>query len=427
MVSMADIREVKNKASISLVVKDRLMIPLRALRLCWINRKTLAYIRRKYGLKRWINVVLTYWIITGENSGVGVLDPLYKFFPSLTPYPLEIEVEFTTICNINCLQCEYRHWDPKLRLPDGRSYKGQNLTFEQFKHMVDQFPHLIWINPTGEGSPFLNPEFLQMLEYLKKRNVYVNFSAEAYNWNHEIAKKLVEIGVDKIWFSIDGATKETYQKIRVGSDWETIWKNIRDLIEEKRKAKSYLPQVCFHFTPMTLNRHEIIPFIDLVADLKEEYGIWVGEYVTIDFQQVIINNPKAAELKYEPTDEEIEKVYEHAKKRGVKIFYQRPSYEEETKPPGDLCVVWKEPFFLINGDVVPCCACVQRNNRPWLHEFTFGNLFEKPFREIWDSDRYKKFRKMVVNPKAPVPILCQGCAVFNFKDRREKYGISKEI
>jgi radical SAM protein with 4Fe4S-binding SPASM domain len=424
---MEDIREIKNKTDIRLIVRDRLLSPSKALKLSWSNRKSLAYIRRKFGWKRWFNTVLNYWYITGENTGAGLLDPLFKFFPSLAPYPLEIEVEFTTICNINCLQCEYRHWDPKLKLPDGRPYKGQNLTFEQFKYLIDQFPHLIWINPTGEGSPFLNPDFLKVLEHLKKRNVYVNFSAEGFNWNREISKKIVEIGVDKLWFSIDGATKETYQKIRVGSNWEKVWTNVRGLIEEKIKAKSPLPQICFHFTPMSLNRHELIPFIDLVADLQEEYKGALAEYLTIDFQQVIINDPKSAELQYEPTADEVRKVHKHAKKRGVKIFYTRPSYDEETKPAGDCCVVWKEPFFLINGDVVPCCACVQRNNRPWLHEFTFGNIFEKPFKQIWNSARYKKFRKMVVNPKAPVPILCQGCAVYNFKDRRKKYGVSKDI
>jgi len=423
---MTEIRKIKNKTSTILIIQDRLKSPFRAIRRCYIHRKSLNYIRKKFGWKQFFNTIKVYFIIRGENEGEGVLDPLYKFFPSLAPYPVEIETEFSTICNVNCLQCEYRHWPADLKLPDGRNYKGQNFTFEQFKQMFDEFPNLIWINPTGEGSPFLNPDFLKSLQYLKKKKVYVSFASEGFNWNAEISKKIVEMGVDKIWFSIDGAKKETYEKIRTGSKWVIVWKNVRDLVEAKRKNKSPLPELGFHFTPMKLNRNELIPYIDLIADLQEEYGGWVAEHLCIEFQQLVAFD-KNKDLGYEPTEQEVAAVHEHGKKRGVEIYYSRPSYDEDTKPPGKHCVCWTEPYFLINGDVVPCCACIQRNNRLWLHKYTFGNIFKTPFRDIWYSPRYKAFRKMVVNPKATVPILCQGCTIFNFKDRLKKYGVSKDI
>jgi radical SAM protein with 4Fe4S-binding SPASM domain len=423
---MSDIRKIKNKTSFILIAKDRLKAPFKAIDICLKSKKTLKYIRKTYGWKRWFNTILVYWYISGENVGAGVIDPIFKFFPSLCPYPLEVELEHITLCNVNCVQCEYSRWDPQLKLPNGKPYKGQMMSLDQYKHIYEEFPKLIWTNPTGEGSPFLNKDFIKAVEYLKKRNVYVCFSCEGFNWNHEISERVVKAGVDKIWFSIDGATKETYQKIRVGSNFDKVWENVIDLIEEKKKQKSMLPQIVFHFTPMSINRHELLKFIDLVADLKDKYGIWVSEHVTIDFQQVLVSE-KTKHLKYEPTTEEVDSVYKRGDKRGVEVFYQRPSYEENTKPPGDCCVVWKEPYILINGDIVPCCACIQRDNRPWLHKYTFGNIFKTPFKEIWNSTRYKKFRKMVVNPKAPVPILCQGCTVFNFENRRKKYGISKDV
>jgi MoaA/NifB/PqqE/SkfB family radical SAM enzyme len=423
---MAEIRKIKNKTSVLLMVRDRLHAPIRALNRCYVHRRSLGYIRRNFGWKQFLNTVKVYFLIRGENVGEGVMDPVYKFFPSLAPYPIEIETEFSTICNVNCIQCEYRHWDPKQKLPDGRPYKGQNFTFEQFKHMIDEFPGLIWINPTGEGSPFLNPSFLKTLEYLKKKKVYTTFASEGFNWNHEIAQKLVEIGADKVWFSVDAATKETYQKIRVGSNWETVWTNIRDLVETKRKNNSPLPELGFHFTPMTHNRKELIAFIDKIADLQEEFGGWVAEQLCIEFQQVVAFGPNS-DLAYEPMDEEISKVHEHAKERGVYVYYSRPSYDESTKPLAKYCVAWTEPYFLINGDVVPCCACIQRNNRDWLHKNTFGNIFKTPFKEIWYSDRYKKFRKLVVDPNGKVPRLCQGCRPFSFRDRIEKYGVSEDI
>lgn len=415
---MGDLKKEKTKNRLFPVVVDRLARPYRAMKLCKKHKRSLKYIRRNFGWKRWWNTIFVYWFVRGEDVGMGVIDPIFKFFPSLAPNDLwDIEMEFTTSCNIRCIQCEHSLWDDL-------SYKNQNITFEQFKHIIDQFPKLKWINPTGEGSPFLNRDFLKMLEYLAKKNVYTTFASEGFNWTHEISKKLVEIGTDRVWFSTDAATKQTYEEIRVGSNWEKVIGNIKDLINVKREMCCPLPEINFHFTVMNVNHHEVIPFIDLVADLNHDG--WCAEEMCINFQQLVVC-AKNAHLKREPTVDEIRKAHEYAEKKGVNIFWSHPTYKESEKAPLEWCVYWTEPYFLINGDVVPCCATVQRDNRDWLHKYTFGNIYKQSFREIWDSPRYKQFRKMVVKAKAPVPILCQGCSTFNTANRAKKYGVSKEI
>jgi radical SAM protein with 4Fe4S-binding SPASM domain len=82
---------------------------------------------------------------------------------------------------------------------------------------------------------------------------------------------------------------------------------------------------------------------------------------------------------------------------------------------------------MIRGDVVPCCGVLMSNKRQFLEKFAFGNVYKKPLKEIWNSKRYKQFRKMVVNPKSKVPILCAGCRSFNTMERIKKYGIDKNV
>ena len=77
---------------------------------------------------------------------------------------------------------------------------------------------------------------------------------------------------------------------------------------------------------------------------------------------------------------------------------------------------------MITGHVVPCCAVLMSNNRPNLEKLAFGNINNQSLKEIWDSHRYRKFRKMVVNPKAMVPEVCLGCRSFNTQDRTRRYG-----
>ena len=56
-----------------------------------------------------------------------------------------------------------------------RIWRDQKLQGNDFfgEEIVDQFPKLIWFNPTGEGDAFLNRNFLKMLRYLKSKSIAV--------------------------------------------------------------------------------------------------------------------------------------------------------------------------------------------------------------------------------------------------------------
>jgi len=49
--------------------------------------------------------------------------------------------------------------------------------------------------------------------------------------NRETALRLVESGIDLIMVSFDGASRETFESIRVGANYETVIKNIGQLIK----------------------------------------------------------------------------------------------------------------------------------------------------------------------------------------------------
>ena len=126
--------------------------------------------------------------------------PIKKY---LRRYPRMIEVETSTCCNLRCKMCEHTYWDEPSR----------NMTFGQFKRIIDQFPKLRWIGLTGIGSSFLNKEFPKILSYVKDKEIIV----EMYDTFLEHSKKTRELVVDieidiipavtgsnKFWFSIPG-------------------------------------------------------------------------------------------------------------------------------------------------------------------------------------------------------------------------------
>jgi radical SAM protein with 4Fe4S-binding SPASM domain len=90
--------------------------------------------------------------------------------------------------------------------------------------------------------------------------------------------------------------------------------------------------------------------------------------------------------------------------------YRRYVYKQGTneriREDGICRRVWTMPNIFSNGDVVPCCY-------DYKAEQKVGNVFEKPFREIWNANEYRELRKMVYNEKENIP-KCSACYI-NFK------------
>jgi len=58
-------------------------------------------------------------------------------------------------------------------------------------------------------------------------------------------------------------------------------------------------------------------------------------------------------------------------------------------------------FITVDGFVTPCCI------RANPEVFNFGNIFETPFKEIWNGEKYQKFRETMIK-NLPNPI-CDNC------------------
>jgi MoaA/NifB/PqqE/SkfB family radical SAM enzyme len=375
-------------------------------------KRSLQYILRKRGLRSAFRFLLVKYLVGDEGGEMALLNPLVARLPRLAFYPFKIEVEHTTACDKKCIICEHTYWKEK----------SERLSFEEFKRIIDQFPYLLWINITGEGSGFLNPDFIKMIEYLRARDISVNFVDELDLLDEEKAKKLVEYGVNCIWISMDGATKETYEKIKVGCSFERTIENLKMLLRIKKEYKSPLPTICFRFVVNKLNYQEMPQMVELVSSFKK-YGD-LGEGSKLEFVG-LLKFKEVEHLYFEPPSEIIEETKRKAHELGIEVAFDH--MREEELPPPTECSAWFEPYIMMKGYVLPCCAVLMSNKRPFLREHAFGNLLKDSFWKIWNSERYRKFRNLVPKREGPVPILCVGCRAINMNERMAKYGVAKEI
>lgn len=382
-------------------------------------RRTIWYLLKKRGVKSVYNFlyIKSFVLAGGEGTenwiGRILLEPFLRLFPRLAPiltsYPFTVEIEITNKCNKKCLICEHTYWNEPNR----------DLSFEEFKKIVAQFPKLKWVNLTGEGDAFLNKDYLKMIEYLKGRNIPV-FLVDSFDLiNEEIAEKLIKMGVDGIWISWDGATKETYEKIKVGCSFEKGYQNIKKLLELKRKMNSPIPELCFRYIVNSLNVHEMPRFVELIHSLGDQKLL--GDGSKVEFAGLL--RFKEVEHLFIPKIPEniLRETIKKGKELGVRVTFAHSS--ESALPPLENCRAWSEPYIMMGGYVMPCCAVLQNNNRDFLRKHALGNILDEPFKKIWYSKRYKRFRQMIVNKKDKVSILCKGCRAYNTKVREEKYGV----
>jgi len=357
--------------------------------LYWAVRHA-AHVFRRRGFARGWNYIRT--LVRTAEDGAGFDWPIYRVLPvHRVPYPHRIEVEVTTKCSLRCPKCEQTYWnEPK-----------KNMTYEQFVHIINQFPRLTTISMSGIGHNFENPDFMRMVECACSRYLFVQFFDTFLLLNEERARRIVELGVSKINMSVDGATKEVYNESQVGSNFDRVVANARRLAQIKKEMGSLQPDMAFTVVVSKLNQHQLPQFLDLVASIVGDSQRFAhvefirllpfkeNRYLLPDFQLLRKARPDvlrhAAEVK---TPFKFRLAFNHF-------------HEELDKPPVSCCLEWIVPFITVHGTVYPCCALTEGNQRRKIEPYCMGNIYETSFHEMWNGPRYRKLKEMLRNNEVP--------------------------
>lgn len=304
----------------------------------------------------------------------------------LDSFPAYIQLETTNKCNLNCEMC-YR----KLQ-----NRKIGEVTFEDFKKIIDQFPYLLIIDLQGWGEPFLCKDLFKMIEYLNKRGVITGFSTNGTLLNEDSINKIINSNLTSLVFSIDSAAPE---KIRNYKNFDKMVENIKLLSENIKFRGKNKPVLSFSTTLMKENLKDIPSVIQLAKDV----GV---KFVTV--HNVTIYDPIQKGTGYDtPSTKEIKEKLSEASSLGKSLdinvkftgYFAKKSFWKEEEIKGLCKFVWGSCFISWDGFVYPCCH---------YFEHSFGNIFETPFKDIWNGKEYQEFRKQLIKRNFQDSI-CQNC------------------
>jgi radical SAM protein with 4Fe4S-binding SPASM domain len=173
--------------------------------------------------------------------------------------PLEVSIEVTRRCPLECLHC-YNN----LPMSD-HAARAAELTFDEHCHLLDELVEAgcLWLLYTG-GEIFARKDFLEIYTEAKKRGFLITLFTNGTMINERIADYLAEYRPFAIEITLYGATRETYEALtQVPGSYDRCLRGIRLLLERGLPLK-------LKTVPTTINQHETFEMKRLA---EEEFGV----------------------------------------------------------------------------------------------------------------------------------------------------------
>ena len=296
--------------------------------------------------------------------------------------PKMISLDPTNHCDLKCPLCPTGLGD--------KTVERGSIKLEQFKSIINKLgKNLQSINLYSWGEPLLHKSLVDMIRYsAKTHNIRTITSVHLGNLSNEQVEGIVTSGLDKLIVSIDGVTQEIYEIYRVGGDIEKVFNNMRRLVEAKKRHNSNL-NIVWNFLVMKQNEHQL----ESAREMAEKIGV----EITFSVMRTNLKNDIL-----EKTADNLEK-----DKQWVPENPDFNPYDLEKKiqkNPITFCKrPWMETFINWNGDVFPC-GCVVTEK-----QYSYGNVFEKDFDDIWNGEKYIAARKELLGQTNNVKTVCHTC------------------
>lgn len=291
--------------------------------------------------------------------------------------PRLIAWELTNACNLACIHC--RASAIKDPAPD-------ELSTAQAKHFVDELVEYKPIIILTGGEPLLRSDVYDIAKYASGHGLRVVLATNGTLLTPYIAKKLKDVGIQRVSISIDGSTKETHDNFRgENGAFESALRGIEIL---KNAGISF--QINTTITKRNLTQ------ISNIYDLALELGasalhifllVPTGRGEEIESEEIppeeyerVLNwfydksKNSRIQLKATCAPHYFRIMRQRAKAEGIRITRETHGLEAMTKG----CLGGSGFCFVSSrGDVYPC------GYLPALA----GNIRQKPFKMIWEKSK----------------------------------------
>lgn len=317
---------------------------------------------------------------------------------------LLVRIDTNDACNLRCVMCYFSDPDRK---PNARP-----MGKETFASIAEQlFGKTRYLYMSCGTEPFVTSHFDQLLDIAGQYDLpFISYCTNGILMKDKFIDATLRNRVNEVIFSIDGGTKETYEKIRVGAKWDVFNDRVRAFYEARKQHNGPVPALRFNYTIQEGNCHELETFLDWSLQWQPQV-VQLRLFRTIEGASKQYDSPVSVQA----LEEALPKLQKKADAAGIHLLAMDTPEERKAKvgdtaspfegpmdgAQGHLNKVncqlpWFNLYITANGDVRPCT----------VHE-PVGNFNDSSFAEIVHGDAMRDLKaSMRKNPKTTC-INCQ--------------------
>ncbi len=313
-------------------------------------------------------------------------------------------IETVGNCNLACTMC------PTVNYDEGKFLMPKPV-FERILEFVAQNP-INHFDMTGWGEPLLDKKLHQKIAAIRelRPKATITFTTNGTLFSDKRIGEIVESGVNHVNVSFDAGTKDTYEMIRVNSEFDSTVENLRNLQAAREKSGRNL-WLSGTFVVMNDNIHELTAFVELFL------GIGFNQVI---FKPLDVFSTRENLRQHVARHKILPRVAALAKEFEGKIRIDH--FDLEDNHPADDCLALareRAVFINCNGDVAPCCNLGHHvpiikkrfllSSKKGNNFFAFGNLRDTGLEEVLADPVYARFGDAFRSGK--LPDVCDGCAL----------------
>ncbi len=297
------------------------------------------------------------------------------------------QVESAIACNLQCIMCPWREMAKKV---ENRGIMTPAV-WGAIRPYLDRVQS---VDFTGGGEPLLQPKLAEWITDATKAGCETGFLSNGLLLTEDKLKKILDAGINWICISMDGATAEMYNKIRVGSNFDRVCENLANIA---RLRKGKVPKTMINFVLMDINVHQMKEIVQLAVRLGVDQ---------VNFKQCDVIRGQQGEglglFASEETREtrRLQKSLNKARRLAKRLNIETTAF---AFTPQELAVCEQDPrdsvFIRYDGAVAPCINLALGGPTTFLGKDVtmpsvhYGRLPGDDLMDLWETESCQFYRK----------------------------------
>jgi MoaA/NifB/PqqE/SkfB family radical SAM enzyme len=298
-----------------------------------------------------------------------------------------LQVESAIACNLKCVMCPWREIAKKAT---DRGIMAPEI-WEAIRPYLSQVQS---VDFTGGGEPLLQPKLAEWIADATKAGCETGFLSNGLLLKEEKLKKILYTGINWICISMDGATAEMYNKIRVGSNFDRVCENVANIA---RFRAGNIPKTMINFVLMDINSHQMEEIVQLAARLGVDQ---------LNFKQCdVIRGQEGKGFGLFASEENtqirgLQKSLKKARRLAKKLNVETTAF---AFTPQELAVCDQDPrdslYIRYDGTVAPCINLALGGQTTFLGNEVdmpsvhYGKLPEDDLMDLWETESCQFYRQ----------------------------------